>query len=77
MVWGKLAHFAGTLQKGAHIEIEGQLRYRTYHKEVPNGDKKVAVEITVSEVHASAIRKLDRNSSSAASDEDVSDEAPA
>ena len=77
VVWGKLAHYAGTLQKGAHIEVAGQLRYRTYQKEVPNGNKKAAVEITVSEVHASAIRKLDRNSSSAAGDEDLSDEAPA
>jgi single-strand DNA-binding protein len=77
VVWGKLAHFAGTLQKGAHVEIEGQLRYRTYQKEVPNGNKKAAVEVTVSEVHASAIRKLDRNSSSAPDDQDLSDEAPA
>jgi single-strand DNA-binding protein len=77
VVWGKLAHYAGTLPKAAHIGVEGQFRYRTYQKEVPNGNKKVAVEITVSEVHASAIRKLDRTSSSATGDEDLSDEAPA
>ena len=29
VVWGKLAQFAATLTKGAHIEVEGQLRQRT------------------------------------------------
>jgi single-strand DNA-binding protein len=38
VVWGKLAHYARTLQKGAHVEIEGQLRYRTYQKEVPHAE---------------------------------------
>jgi len=26
--WGRLAEFAGKLDKGAHIHIEGELRYR-------------------------------------------------
>jgi single-strand DNA-binding protein len=30
LCWNKLAHWAGTLQKGAYVEIEGELRYRDY-----------------------------------------------
>ena len=76
MVWGKLARFAATLQKAAHIEVEGQLRHRTYQKEIPSGNKNIAVDMTVTEIHASAIRKLDRNSSSAEGDHNLSEGAP-
>lgn len=77
VVWGKLAQFASTLSKGAHVEIEGQLRHRTYQKQVQAGKKTVAVDVTVAEIHASAIRKLDRNGSSANSGEnDLSEAAP-
>ena len=31
-LWGKLAEFAGKLEKGAHVQIEGELRYREYKK---------------------------------------------
>src|ERR1700743_798320 len=30
VVFGKLAEFAGTLTKGAHVQIEGELRSREY-----------------------------------------------
>jgi single-strand DNA-binding protein len=65
VVWGKLAQFAAGLTKGAHIEIEGWLRYRTYQKEVPIGKKNIAVDMTTTEIHASAIRKLDHNHATA------------
>lgn len=77
VVWGKLAQFASTLTKSAHIEVEGQLRHRTYQKQIQAGKKTVAVDVTVAEIHASAIRKLDRNGSSPNSGEDdISEEAP-
>src|SRR4051794_893629 len=76
VVWGKLAYYAETLQKAVHVQIERQVRYRSHQKEVPNGNKKSPFGITVSEVHASAIGKLDRSSSSAGGDEHLSDEAP-
>jgi single-strand DNA-binding protein len=78
LVWGsKLAQFAATLTKGAHIEVEGQLRHRTYQKQIQAGKKTVAVDVTVAEIHAIAIRKLDRNRSAAnSSDENVSEGAP-
>lgn len=76
-VWGKLAHFARSLAKGAHIEVEGELRHRTYQKQIQAGKKTVAVDVTAAEIHATAIRKLDRNSSSGNSgEEDVSEAAP-
>jgi len=77
VVWGKLAQFAASLTKGAHIEVEGQLRHRTYQKQIQAGKKAIAVDVTAAETHASAIRKLDRNGSSAKSgEEDVYEEAP-
>jgi single-strand DNA-binding protein len=56
--WGKLAESGAKLAKGAHIEIEGELRHRSYQKEVNFGKKVVSVDIPVSEVHARALRKL-------------------
>jgi single-strand DNA-binding protein len=77
VVWGKLAQFASTLSTGAHVEVEGQLRHRTYQRQVQAGKKTVAVDVTVAEIHASAIRTLDRNGSSGNSgEEDVSEAAP-
>jgi single-strand DNA-binding protein len=77
VVWGKLVQFASTLSRGAHIEVEGQLRHRTYQKQVQAGKKTVAVDVSVAEIHASVIRKLDRNGSSANSgEEDVPEPAP-
>ena len=38
IVWGRLGEFAKTLTKGAHLQIEGELRSREYEKkqrEVP------------------------------------------
>jgi single-strand DNA-binding protein len=76
VVWGKLAQFAASLTKGAHIEVEGQLRHRTYQKQIQVGKKTIAVDMTVAEIHANAIRKLDRNGSSANAADDVSEEVP-
>jgi len=28
LCWNKLAGWAGTLQKGAYVDVEGELRYR-------------------------------------------------
>ena len=30
IVWGKLGEFAATLTKGAHVQIEGEIRTREY-----------------------------------------------
>ena len=45
VLWGKLADAAAKLSKGAYVEIEGELRHRSYQKEVQIGKKAVAVDI--------------------------------
>ena len=35
VAYGKLGEFATTLKKGAHVQIEGELRSREYQKEGP------------------------------------------
>jgi single-strand DNA-binding protein len=53
--WNKLAEWAGTLQKGAHIEVEGELRYSEYTP--AESDRSVRV----AEIHATSILALDRS----------------
>jgi single stranded DNA-binding protein len=33
VVWGKFAEWAGSLKKGAFVEVEGELRYREFQPE--------------------------------------------
>jgi single-strand DNA-binding protein len=54
VVFGKLSEFAGTLKKGAHILVEGELRSREYDS------KKKNAKIRVWEVRVDSILKLDR-----------------
>jgi len=74
VAWGKLAESAAKLSKGAHIEVEGELRHRTYQKEVAIAQKAIAVDIPVSEVHVRVLRKLDRSGNQ--SESEVTEEAP-
>jgi single-strand DNA-binding protein len=48
VAFGKLADFAGTLAKGAHVAIEGELRSHEYQRELAVGSQKTT--ITPSEV---------------------------
>ena len=59
VAWGKLATFAATLKKGAHVQLVGELRTREYEKEYGN-KKKFAVKQHVCEVALDSILKLDR-----------------
>ena len=58
--WGKLAEFAGKLEKGAHVQIEGELRYREYNKDRGSDASAAPVKRRLAEIHASRILKLDR-----------------
>jgi single-strand DNA-binding protein len=55
IIWNKLAEWAGTLQKGAYIEVEGELRYREYTP--AESDR----SIRIAEIHAKSILALDRS----------------
>jgi single-strand DNA-binding protein len=53
--WNKLAEWAGTLHKGAYIEVEGELRYREYTPVEFDHSLRVA------EIRALSILALDRS----------------
>ena len=70
VVFGKLAEFAKTLTKGAHIQVEGELRSREYDS------KKTDSKQRVWEIRVASILKLDRAEKSAPEDREH-DGAPA
>ena len=72
VVFGKLGEFAAKLTKGAHIQVEGELRSRKYES------KKTNSEQTIWEIRVDSILKLDRAAKATAEDsEDVPEEEAA
>jgi single-strand DNA-binding protein len=69
VVFGKLSEFAKTLTKGAHIQVEGELRSREYDS------KKTDAKQRVWEIRVVSILKLDRAEKAAAEDQE-GDDAP-
>ena len=67
VVFGKLSEFAKTLTKGAHVQVEGELRSREYES------KKTISKQRVWEIRVSSILKLDRAEKSAPEDQDHDD----
>ncbi len=64
VVFGKLGEFAATLKKGAHIQVEGELRSRKYDSTRTN------TEVTIWEIRVNSILKLDRAAKAAVEDDD-------
>ena len=60
VAWGSLSQFAAKLEKGAHVQVEGELRYREYEKEYGTKKTPAPVKRRVAEIHANRILKLDR-----------------
>lgn len=69
VVFGKLAEFAKSLTKGAHVQVEGELRSREYDS------KKTESKQRIWEIRVSSILKLDR-AESASADEQGPDDFP-
>ena len=67
VVFGKLSEFAGTLKKGAHIQVEGELRSREYDS------KKTDSKQRIWEIKIDSILKLDRAEKSATEDGEQDD----
>src|SRR6476620_9485150 len=67
VVFGKLAEFAGTLKKGAHLQIEGELRRREYDS------KKAGTKQTIWEIRVSSVLKLDRAEKSSQEEQEHED----
>lgn len=59
IVWGKLGEFAATLTKGAHVQIEGEVRTREYTQKT-GGKNPVDVKKSITEIRVFTINKLDR-----------------
>jgi single-strand DNA-binding protein len=53
IVWGRLGEFAATLSKGAHIQVEGDIRHRAYTGKSGN-------PASITELRVTSISKLDR-----------------
>ena len=67
VAFGKLSEFAGTLKKGAHILVEGELRSREYDS------KKKGTKLRVWEIRVDSILKLDRAEKSAPEEQEHDD----
>ena len=67
VVFGKLSEFAGTLKKGAHIQVEGELRSREFES------KKTDSKQRIWEIKVDSILKLDRAEKSAPEDGEQDD----
>ena len=59
IVWFKLGEYAATLTKGAHVQIEGEIRTREYTQK-GSGKKAPDVKKSITEVRVTSILKLDR-----------------
>ena len=70
VVFGKLSEFARTLTKGAHIQVEGELRSREYDS------KKTDAKERVWEIRVASILKLDR-AEKAGPEDAAHDDSPA
>ena len=70
VVFGRLSEFAKTLTKGAHVQVEGELRSREYTS------KKTETEQRIWEIRVGTILKLDRAEYSPSEDQGQNDAAP-
>ncbi len=60
VAFGKLADFAGTLSKAAHVAVEGELRSHEYQRELALGTQKTTITQRVWEIRVDSVLKLDR-----------------
>ena len=60
VAFGKLADFASTLAKGAHVAVEGEIRSHEYQREVAAGTQRTTIPQRVWEIRVDPVLKLDR-----------------
>ncbi|WP_158791435.1 single-stranded DNA-binding protein [Granulicella sp. L60] len=75
VVFSRLSEFAGTLTKGTHVQVEGELRSREYtpKKAVGSKSKKAETKQRIWEIRVASILKLDRAEKSAPEDQEQAD----
>ena len=71
VAFGKLGEFAATLKKGAHIQVEGELRSRKYTSTKTNAEQ------TIWEIRVNSILKLDRAAKAGTEEQDEEEEVAA
>src|SRR5271163_485707 len=71
VAFGKLGEFAATLKKGAHIQVEGELRSRRYTSTKTNSEQ------TIWEIRVNSILKLDRAAKAGTEEQDEEEEVAA
>jgi single-strand DNA-binding protein len=64
VIFGKLSEFAATLTKGAHVQVEGELRSREY------ASQKAETKQRIWEIRVASILKLDRAEKAAAEEQE-------
>ena len=70
IVFDKLGEFAATLKKGAHIQIEGEIRHTEYTP------KKAKKPVRTDSIRVNSILKLDRAEKAAAEEQEAEQEIP-
>jgi single-strand DNA-binding protein len=60
VAFGRLADFAGTLTKGAHVAIEVELRSHEYQRELAVGTQKTTLAQRVWGIRVASVLQLDR-----------------
>jgi single-strand DNA-binding protein len=78
VVFSRLSEFAGTLTKGTHVQVEGELRSREYVGKKAAGKSNKAEETTqrIWEIRVASILKLDRAEKSASEEQEQDDSVP-
>ena len=69
VAFGRLAEFAATLTKGAHVAVDGELRSHEYQREVAVGTQTTAIPQRVWEIRLDSVLKLDRAAKGASNDD--------
>jgi single-strand DNA-binding protein len=70
IVFGKFGEFAATLKKGAHVQVEGEIRHTEYTP------KKAKKPVRTDSIRVNSILKLDRAEKAAAEEQEVEQEIP-
>ena len=70
IVFGKFGEFAATLKKGAHVQVEGEIRHTEYTP------KKAKKPVRTDNIRINSILKLDRAEKAGAEEQEVEQEIP-
>jgi single-strand DNA-binding protein len=77
VVFSRFWEFAGTLTKGTHVQVEGELRSREYVPEkAASKSNKAAAKQRIWEIRVASILKLDRAEKFAPEEQEQNDSSP-